>query len=133
MATTPANYAEIQIVYANDVVEGLKAGQVTTGGNQKALGNFLKNATKNIQKGNYAQAIVDLNQARVHRHGIPIQRSRLVNSGTSTTCHSLWSTRFAMRSTGCFSLARRGPIPWPMFSRPASLPLQSFSSRSTTP
>lgn len=75
VATTPANYAEIQIVYASDVVEGLKAGQVTTGGNQKALSNFLKKATKNIQKGNYAQAIVDLNQAIERADGIPLRGS----------------------------------------------------------
>jgi len=75
VATTPANYAEIQIVYASDAIEALLAGQVTTGGNQNALGNFLKNATKNIQKGKIAQAINDLNQAIERTDGFPLRGS----------------------------------------------------------
>jgi hypothetical protein len=63
VATTPANYAEIQIVYACDLVETLLPHQVTTKGNQNAFCNFLKQATKDIQKGKHGNAIGKLNQA----------------------------------------------------------------------
>ena len=44
VATTADEYAEIQIILADDIIDDLDPGQVTTGGNQNALGNFLQQA-----------------------------------------------------------------------------------------
>jgi ribosomal protein S20 len=75
VATTPANYAELQIVSASDVVAALLPSQVTNKGNQTALGTFLKNATKNLQKGKFANAIADLNQALERTDGCALRGS----------------------------------------------------------
>ena len=73
VATTPVNYAEIQIVNASDAVGALLPGQVTTKGNQTALGNFLKSATKNLQKGKIANAIADLTSALERTDGCALR------------------------------------------------------------
>ena len=75
VATTPMNYAEMQIVSASDMVAALLPSQVTNKGNQTALGNFLKNATKNLQKGKIANAIADLNSALERTDGCPLRGS----------------------------------------------------------
>ncbi len=75
VATTPGNYAEIQIVYACDAVEALTSSQVTTKGNQKAFCNFLKQATKDIHKGKISNAIGKLNQALERTDGCALRGS----------------------------------------------------------
>ena len=62
-AATGAAYAEQKIMCAADLVSGLGPNQVTTKGNQTALGNFLSEAIKAIQKGTTATAIGKLNEA----------------------------------------------------------------------
>ncbi len=63
VATTAAFFAEGQTASASAIVAALSPGQVTTAGNQNALGNFLAQALQQLQIGNVAQAIVKLNQA----------------------------------------------------------------------
>jgi hypothetical protein len=63
VATQPGTTPEIQIIYASDVVEALPPEHVTTKGNQQAFGNFLKQATKQIQKGDKSAAIAQLEHA----------------------------------------------------------------------
>jgi len=63
----------MQIISTSDAVEALLPGQVTTQGNQTALGNFLKQGTKNIQKGNIDKAISDLNNALERTDGCALR------------------------------------------------------------
>ena len=62
-ATTATEFAEIVILDSSDQIAALNAGQVTTQGNQNALGNHLSNTIKNIQKGKVDKAIDSLNKA----------------------------------------------------------------------
>lgn len=75
VATTPANFAELKIVHACDLVGALQPWQVTTRGNQIAFCNFLKNATKDLHKGNISQAIQKINQARERTDGCVLRGS----------------------------------------------------------
>ncbi|MFQ3236668.1 MAG: hypothetical protein ACI9C4_002241 [Paraglaciecola sp.] len=63
VATRPAIYAEIQIIDACEAVETLTSNQVTTKGNQNALCNFLKQATKDSKKNKMGNAISKFNEA----------------------------------------------------------------------
>ena len=62
-ATTAEGFAETQIVAVADVVVALLPGQVTTGGNQNALQNFLSQAIVALQEGDIAKAIDKLEKA----------------------------------------------------------------------
>lgn len=81
VATTPANYAEIQIVEACALVENLNSNQVTTKGNQNAFCNFLKQATKDIQKGKIDNVIFKLNEAIERTNGCELSGSPDGNGG----------------------------------------------------
>ncbi len=54
---------EVQILHAGAVIGALTSAQVTTKGNQTALGNFLIQATNDLQKGDVAKAIGKLQEA----------------------------------------------------------------------
>ena len=75
VATTAVEFAEILILDASDQVEALTAAQVTTSGNQKAFGNLLAQAVKDIQKGKIDNAIAKLNQAIERTDGCPLRDS----------------------------------------------------------
>jgi Concanavalin A-like lectin/glucanases superfamily/PKD domain len=62
-ATSANNYAEIQILEANEVITALPSNNVTTGGNQNALTNFLSQAVVAIQSGDLPKAKQKLQQA----------------------------------------------------------------------
>jgi hypothetical protein len=68
-AITAASYAQQNIASAAGVVSALATGDVTTKGNQNALGNFLTQAAKAIQTGDIATAIDKLNQAIERTNG----------------------------------------------------------------
>ena len=75
VATTPQNYAEMKIMEASDLIQSLSLAQVTSKGNQTALGKFLKNATKDLQNGNISQAIDDLDKALERTDGCVLRGS----------------------------------------------------------
>ncbi len=75
VATTPQNYAEMKIMEASDLIQSLSLAQLTSKGNQTALGKFLKNATKDLQRGNTSQAIDDLNKALERTDGCALRGS----------------------------------------------------------
>ncbi|MDP1561129.1 MAG: PKD domain-containing protein [Pirellulaceae bacterium] len=75
VATTPQNYAEIKILEASDLVQALLPTQVTSKGNQVALGAFLKNATRHLQNGNVSRAIAELNKALERTDGCALRGS----------------------------------------------------------
>jgi hypothetical protein len=63
VAVTPAVYVEQNVAVASTVNSQLTPTQVTTAGNQGALGNLLNAAVKAIQKGDKVTAIEKLNAA----------------------------------------------------------------------
>ena len=67
--TTAAGFSEILIVDSNNIVGGLGASEVTTGGNQNAFGKHLANAIKDLQEGDTAGAIDKLNKAIARTDG----------------------------------------------------------------
>ena len=69
MAVTAESFAESEIKMAFDFVAELQSGQVTTNGNQKALLNFLKQATALIQSGSLANAVSKLEEAITRTDG----------------------------------------------------------------
>ena len=73
VATTAAAFAEAKTAAASAIVAALPPGAVTNAGNQNALGNFLTNAVKQLQKGKVAQAIAELNQAIERTDGYPLR------------------------------------------------------------
>lgn len=62
-ATTAQNFAEERIVLADQIVADLSQGDVTTGGNQKAFRNFLKQAVVALQADDVVEAIDKLEKA----------------------------------------------------------------------
>lgn len=98
VATTAAAFAEGQTAAASAIVAALPSGSVTNAGNQNALGGFFTNAMKQLQKGNVAQAIAQLNQAIERTDGYPLRgsldasgpgRDWITNSGTQLTVYDL--------------------------------------------
>jgi len=76
VAITPTAYVEQNVAGANTVNSQLAPTQVTTAGNQNALGNLLNAAVKAIQKGDKVTAIEKLNAAILRtdgceRNGVP--------------------------------------------------------------
>lgn len=63
VASTAGDYAESFIIEAANEIAALTETEVTTGGNQNALGNFLTQAVLAIQQGDYDAAIDKLTQA----------------------------------------------------------------------
>ncbi len=68
-AILASDYAQHHIAAAADAIAALPPGSVTTQGNQNALGNFLTQAVKAIQKGDIATATDKLNQAIERSNG----------------------------------------------------------------
>ena len=68
-AATAAQYSELQIVTASGVIESLTSGQVTTGGNQNALLNFLSQAVVAIQQADLSKATDKLEKALTRTDG----------------------------------------------------------------
>lgn len=68
-AVSSAAYAEQKIMCGANLIAGLGPNQVTTKGNQTALGNFLSEAVKSIQKGQITTAIFKLNEAIARADG----------------------------------------------------------------
>lgn len=68
-AISAAAYAEQKIMCGANLIAGLGPNQVTTKGNQTALGNFLSEAVKSIQKGQISTAIFKLNEAIARTDG----------------------------------------------------------------
>ena len=52
-----------------NLIAGLRPDQVTTKGNQTAIGNFLSQALKDVQKGQKASAIFKINEAIERTNG----------------------------------------------------------------
>ena len=75
VATTPQNYAEMKIMEACDLIQALSPEQVTSRGNQNAMCKYLKNATKDLQRGNICKAIDDLNKALERTDGCALRGS----------------------------------------------------------
>lgn len=73
--TTAQDYSESQILDADTIVVGLNASQVTTGGNQNALSNFLEQAVVALQDGDTAEAIQKLEKALKRTDGCPLRGS----------------------------------------------------------
>jgi hypothetical protein len=71
-AITAGAYAEQKIMCAADLIAGLGPNQVTTKGNQNALGNFLSQTVKEMQKGNNANAISKVNEAIERTNGCEV-------------------------------------------------------------
>lgn len=74
-ATLAVKFAEIVILDVSDQLIVLTAAQVTNGGNQNALGNFLEKAISDIQKGKIDKAIDSLNQAIERTDGFVLRGS----------------------------------------------------------
>lgn len=72
-ATTAESFAELLILDACEIVEGLNAWQVTTKGNQNAFCKHLANAVKDLQDGLTADAIDKLNKAIERTDGCPLR------------------------------------------------------------
>jgi hypothetical protein len=72
-ATTAAEYSEFQIMSGADIVESLGPGQVSTGGNQNALLNFLGQAVVALQKGKTDNAIHKLEKALERTDGCALR------------------------------------------------------------
>ena len=62
-ATSAANFAEIQLLDAHQIVAALTQSQVTKRGNKRALTKKLRKAVKALQKGKTDKAIKKLNKA----------------------------------------------------------------------
>lgn len=71
-AMTATAYAENYILAAAQLLSSLDLSQVTTAGNQNALGNFLSQAAKDIQKGQPVKAIDKLNMAIERTNGCDV-------------------------------------------------------------
>ena len=82
VATQPATNPEVQIIYASDIVEVLPLSKVTTKGNQEAFVNFLKQATKFLQKGDKSGAVSKLKSAMERADGFTL-RGALDGNGAS--------------------------------------------------
>jgi hypothetical protein len=80
-ATTASGYAELQILDACALTEGLAANQVKSKGNQKAFCNHLRNAIKDLQKGKTGHAIETLEKAIERTDGCP-ERGLLDGNGS---------------------------------------------------
>ena len=74
-AAAAEEYSEFQIVSASGVVDSLTSGQVTTGGNQNALLNFLSQAVVAIQQGDISEAINKLDKALLRTDGCVLRGS----------------------------------------------------------
>ena len=70
-STTASGYAELQILDACALTEGLAANQVKSKGNQNAFCNQLRNAIKDLQKGKTSHAIETLEKAIERTDGCP--------------------------------------------------------------
>lgn len=68
-ASTVADYAELQLACAANIVAGLSPGQVTTKGNKKAFLNFLRQAAEAIQAGDTAEAVDKINKCIARTNG----------------------------------------------------------------
>lgn len=71
-AVSTAAYAEQKIMCGANLIAGLGPNQVTTKGNQGALGNFLSEAVKAVQKGQITTAIFKLNEAIERTNGCEV-------------------------------------------------------------
>ena len=67
--TTAESFAEASILSADDIITMLDPAEVTTSGNQNALTNFFSQAARSIRKGNIADAISKLQNARNRTDG----------------------------------------------------------------
>ncbi|MDP1591188.1 MAG: hypothetical protein Q8M07_25765, partial [Prosthecobacter sp.] len=87
----PKQVAGLAIIIATDAVAALTPSQVTTKGNQNALGNFLSQALKDIESGDIAKAIKKLQDALDKTDGCAL-RGAVDGKGSSqdwiTTCES---------------------------------------------
>lgn len=82
VATQPTTNPQIEIIYASDIVEVLPPSKITTRGNQEALVNFLKQATKLLQQGDKSGAVSKLKSAMERSDGFTL-RGALDGNGVS--------------------------------------------------
>ena len=73
--TSASGFAENRIVNVNGTVDALIVGQVTTGGNQEAFGNFLSQAIAALQDDDVAKAIDKLEKAIERTDGCALRMS----------------------------------------------------------
>ena len=76
-ATTADGFAEIQIIAACDLVEGLAPNQVKTKGNQRALCNVLRQAIRQLQNGQVENALDKLGKALDRTDGCVLNENGL--------------------------------------------------------
>ncbi|OED94283.1 PKD domain-containing protein [Vibrio breoganii] len=62
-ATIPEEFAEIEVIEANDVIVELEPVEVTTKGHQGAMTNFMAQTTTALESGDVEEAIVKLQKA----------------------------------------------------------------------
>lgn len=74
-AASAGDFGEVQIALGSTVIVGLSPSQVTTGGNQNALLNFLSQAVVAIQAGDLATAIDKLEKALIRTDGCVLRGS----------------------------------------------------------
>ncbi len=78
---TTEQYAEVQATEALNIVTGLPHESVTTKGNQTALGNFLLQVIKNLQKGDLDKAMKKLTMAIERTDGCALRGSPDLGGG----------------------------------------------------
>jgi hypothetical protein len=82
-AITAAALAEQMIMCGDDLISGLSPNQVTSRGNQNALGNFMSQAVKAVQKGHNATAILEPDEAIDRTNGCEVNPGPSVDGNGS--------------------------------------------------
>ena len=72
-ATTAEAFAEMHLLDALDVVRSLNRSRVKTNGNQRALGNFIRQAIGALQKGHVAITVDKIRKSIDRTDGCPVR------------------------------------------------------------